>query len=341
MIPRVLVVDDSPYIRLAVARALRLGGVEVAGFAKDGVEAVARNLELEPDAVVLDLQMPNMNGVEALREIQRTRPVPVIVFASMSADGAQLAVQALAEGAMDVLPKAQASELALDLAARVWSVAVPQHGEGKPPGPPGSSGHPRVVVVGTSTGGPPCVEMLLRALPADFPLPVVVAQHMAQGFTRAFAERLAHLCQVEVFEGYDGARVGPGDACILPGGMVSALAAPASEDRDSHVFGLTVRRDTTLPGAKPNASVLFLSALGAAEGRVCALVMTGMGADGADAVPALRAAGAYIVAQDPEDAVIPSMPNAAIAAGATHVRSVDEMVPFLTHILGREAVTRP
>lgn len=338
MSPRVLVVDDSSFVRQAVARALEEEGVEVCGFARDGRDAVEKNLALEPDVIVLDLQMPTMNGVEALRRIQETRPVPVIVFASLTAKGAELAVEALAAGAVDILPKVADRHVTHALASRVWALAAAR-GEGARPRPARRRAAVRVVVVASSTGGPPLVERLLASLPADYPVPVVVAQHMPAGFTGSFARRLDGLAAVRVFEGADGATVGPGEACILPGGAVSTLHA--ADDGSPRSFRIRSDTATTLAGARPNASALFFSALGATGGDACAVVLTGMGADGADAVPALLAAGGTVLAQDPGEAVIPSMPNAAIAAGARVGGSIDRLAASLVALAARPVEGAP
>lgn len=309
MRPRVLVADDSPYVRMSLSRSLAAQGLEVVGAARNGEEAVERNLALQPDVVLLDLQMPVVDGVEATRRMLRTRPVPILVFASMDARGTQMAIQALAEGAYDVIAKDNRAEALVDLAPRIWAIAARQ----APPAPARPrAGPPEVVVVASSTGGPPCVETLVEALPASFPVPVVVAQHMPPGFTRSLAERLDGLSGAHVFEAQDGSPVGPGQVAILPGGRVSTLeraGRPAS-------FVVRVGSGGALPGAKPSANALFFSALGAAQSRVLGVVLTGMGADASDAVRALVGAGATVLAQDPDEAVIPSMPNAALGAGA-------------------------
>jgi two-component system chemotaxis response regulator CheB len=325
--PRVLVADDSPYVRASITASLKTQGFDVVGQARNGEEAIAKNLELEPDVVLLDLQMPVVDGVEATRRILETRPVPILVFASMDAVGTRLAIQALAEGAYDVVAKGNRFETSVDLAPRIWAIATRQEAPARP-SRVRMGGVPDLVVVASSTGGPPCVEALVRSLPSGFPAPVVVAQHMPPGFTRSLALRLDGLSASDVFEAEEGARVGPGQVAILPGGAVSTLEAA---DRPS-TFALHVGPGDSLPGAKPSASALFFSALGAAQGNVLGIVLTGMGADGSDAVRALVSAGATIIAQDPAEAVIPSMPNAALVAGAQRRMRVREMVEHLRRL---------
>ena len=318
MKPRVLVADDSPFVRLSISKSLTACGFEVVGQARNGEEAVEKNLSLEPDVVLLDLQMPVLDGVEATRRMLATRPVPILVFASMDARGAEMAIRALAEGAYDVIAKGPRSETLVDLAPHIWAIATRQVSAAPARPRPRD---PEVVVVASSTGGPPCVEALVTSLPAGFPVPVVVAQHMPAGFTRSLAQRLDALSDVDVFEAEDGSTVGPGQVAILPGGRVSTLE-PGPR---AGVFGVRVGAGETLPGAKPSASALFFSALGAAQERVLGVVLTGMGADGADAVRALVGAGAAVIAQDPHEAVIPSMPHAALQAGAQRRMRIAEI----------------
>lgn len=322
MKPRVLVADDSPYVRMMLTRQLTGQGLEVVGQARNGEEAIEKNLALEPDVVLLDLQMPVMDGVEATRRILQTRPVPILVFASMDARGTQLAIQALAEGAYDIVAKTSRDDALVDLAPHIWAIATRQ----SPPRPPRAPSGlpPDVVVIASSTGGPPCVERLLRALPSAFPAPIVVAQHMPPHFTRSLAERLDRLSELHVFEAQDGAMVRAGEVAILAGGRVSTI-----ERAGRGAFAVHVGSGETLPGAKPSANALFFSALGAAQGNVVAIVLTGMGADGSDAVRALVAAGATVIAQDPDEAVISSMPNAALDAGAQERMGVAEMCAWL------------
>lgn len=322
MRPRVLVADDSSYLRMSVSRSLAGQGFDVVGQARNGQEAIEKNLALEPDVILLDLQMPVMDGVEATRRILADRDVPILVFATMDARGTELAIQALAEGAYDVIAKGSRADALVDLGPHIWAIATRDEGARPAPRQPASPHRPGVVVIASSTGGPPCVEALVSALPRDFPVPVVVAQHMPAGFTRSLADRLDRMCDVRVFEATDGARVGPGEVAVLPGGKVSTIErAPGG----GPAFVLHVGSGDALPGAKPNASALFFSALGAAQEGVLAIVLTGMGADGSDAVRALAAAGARVIAQDPAEAVIPSMPNAALGSGAQERMRLGQM----------------
>lgn len=310
MKPRILIADDSAYIRLSISKSLTAQGFEVVGQARNGEEAIEKNLDLQPDVVLLDLQMPVMDGVEATRRMLQTRPVPILVFASMDAQGAEMAIRALAEGAYDVIAKGPRSETLVDLAPHVWAIATRE--QATPPARGQTAGRPEVVVIASSTGGPSCVEALVAALPADFPVPLVIAQHMPAGFTRSLAQRLDTLSSVSVFEAQDGSIIEPGQVAVLPGGRVSTIGRAARRG----AFVVQVGSGESLPGAKPSASALFFSALGAAQEKVLGIVLTGMGADGSDAVRALVAAGATVIAQEPDEAVIPSMPNAALLAGA-------------------------
>lgn len=327
MRPRVLIADDSAYVRMSLSQSLRAHGFEVVGEATNGEEAVELNISLQPDIVLLDLQMPVMDGVEATRRILRTRTVPILVFASMDARGAQLAIAALAEGAYDVIAKRGPGGSAVDIAPHLWGI-VTREPQGPPPRRAHAAGRPDVIVLASSTGGPACVEMLVTALPAGFPVPMLVAQHMPAGFTRSLAERLDTLSEVRVFEPLDGDIVQPGEVAILAGGQVSTIARAG---RGSS-FRVHVGLGEGVFGAKPNASALFFSALGAAEDRVLGIVLTGMGADASDAVRALVAAGAIVIAQEASEAVIPSMPNAARHAGAQRSLRMTQIREYLLDV---------
>lgn len=322
-----LIADDSAYVRASLSQSLRAQGFEVAGEARNGEEAVELNLSLRPDVILLDLQMPVMDGVEATRRILRTRTVPILVFASMDARGAELAIAALAEGAYDVIAKRGPGGSAVDIAPHLWGIVTREPQTPSPRRAP-TAGQPDVIVIASSTGGPPCVEMLVTALPQDFPVPILIAQHMPAGFTRSLAERLDSLSAVRVFEPQDGDIVNPGEIGILAGGHVSTIER-VSRGRS---FCVRVGQGEGVFGAKPNASALFFSALGAADDRVLGIVLTGMGADASDAVRALVAAGATVIAQDASESIIPSMPNAARHAGAQHSFRMAQIRQYLLDV---------
>lgn len=331
MKPRILIVDDSAYIRVSLSRSLQAQGFDIVGQARNGAEAIEKNVQLQPDVVLMDLQMPIMDGVEATRRMLQTRRVPILVFASLDERGADLAIAALAEGAYDVIAKAPRPTDGAEIASHVWSIMAR--------GAPAASAElrappPELIVVASSTGGPPCLEALITSLPAQMRAPMVVAQHMPAGFTRSLADRLNGLSRLRVYEAADGDTVAPGEVAILPGGTICTLAATGREGR----FRVIVAPGDGIPGAKPSANALFFSALDAAGPRVLGIVLTGMGADGSDAVAALTAAGAFVIAQDTREAVIPSMPRAALLAGAQAELPLVEIKARLLELAEVEAV---
>lgn len=325
MSARVLVADDSAYVRQVVADRLRAAGHEVVAMARDGVEAVRLNLEATPDVVVLDLRMPNADGLAALRGMNATRPVPTLVFASLDGAGAGLAIEALAEGALDIVPKSGSTDFLPYLLERIDALGptrVPEVPPRMAPPRPKSDAH--ALLLAGSTGAPRFLERLLRALPAAFPVPIFVAQHMPEGFTEAFAARLDELCDIHVMHGADGMVVRAGEACVLPAACVTTLAAIVDDGLRIHSEHVEDRQS-----ALPSASALALSAATVLGGHVTLVIVSGMGDDGAEAVASILAAGGSVFAQAPDEAPIRSMPVAAIQAGATAGR-VDDIVRALT-----------
>lgn len=317
--PRVLVVDDSQYVRARVTEQLQASGFDVVAEARGGTEAIQSNLDALPDIVVLDLQMAAGSGLDALRGFRATRPVPTLLFASLEGVGAELAVEALLEGASEVVPKSAGSDFLPHLAERAHALLKAHAVRSTAKGRYVTRGNaarrrrtkPRAIVIAGSTGAPPIMDAFARNLPADCDVPVLIVQHMPPGFTKTFAERLDHVCALRVQHGADGMSVGPGDVAVLPAGAVTTVASAQGTS-------ITLRT-SVVPAprmALPSISALLLSAGSALGGQVTALILTGMGQDGANAVPSLLAGGGTVLAQDPQEAFIDSMPTAAIRAGA-------------------------
>ncbi len=322
---RVLVVDDSVVLRRIVVRALeRYPGIAVAGSASNGRLGLVKVASLRPDAVVLDVEMPELDGFATLTEIRRVAPdLPVVLFSHVDERVAQQTLQAMSLGATDFVVKPNEASLelaeayvaerlaplllglatprpALDLAARV----VPQP----------ETGRLAAVVVGVSTGGPDALHRLVGDLPADLPVPVLVVQHMPPVFTRLLAERLDRAGPLPVSEAVDGPVVRAGAVYLAPGGRHLTVRAGQAHVR--------VRLDDGPPEnfCRPAADVLFRSAAAAYEGEVLAVVLTGMGRDGLRGCAAVREAGGQVVVQDPATAVIASMPTAVLQAGLAHAQ---------------------
>jgi two-component system chemotaxis response regulator CheB len=342
---RLLVVDDSPLVRRLLDEVFAGEADFELAFARDGVEALALLESFQPDVVSLDVQMPQMDGLACLDRIMLERPTPVVIFSSLTAEGAAETVEALSLGAVEVIQKpAGPLSLQIDalapqiretiraasraklrrthrLAERVRRMAgpaaarAPRRRTASPPplepvGAEEVGRAPGLVLVGCSTGGPPALDALLAPLPAAFPWPILVAQHMPAAFTGALARRLDGLCRIEVVEVArpmplrpGRAYIGRGDADLVvamrPQGLV-ALAAPSSEAYRWH----------------PSVDRLVESAMAVLPAsRLAGVLMTGMGDDGAGAMTRLRQAGGYTLAEAEETAVVWGMPGALVGAG--------------------------
>ena len=342
---RVLVVDDSMFMRGAISKALKATGLfEVIGQAQNGEEAVKRVAELSPDVVTMDFNMPGYNGAQAVREIMRTRPTPVVMFSAHTQKGAKETFEALDAGAIDFVTK-PAGEVSADLSkvqdeltrkltaaastkpraqtAPARAVRAPEQKPPPPskptavqrPAPPASSpGLPKLCVIAVSTGGPVALTHVIPLLPADTRFAVVVVQHMPAHFTLALAERLDAESELTVREAAPGDRPRPGLVLIAPGDRHLEF-----DDRGGIVLG----DGPLVNGCRPAADVTMASAARVFGRRTIGVVMTGMGKDGAAGALAIRRAEGRTLAQDQDTCVIFGMPKAAIDAGA-----IEEVAPL-------------
>ncbi|HEV7589573.1 MAG TPA: chemotaxis-specific protein-glutamate methyltransferase CheB, partial [Longimicrobium sp.] len=319
----VLVVDDSAVLRQLVTALLsRLPGVEVRA-APDALVALDKMRARRPDVVLLDLEMPRMNGLAFLRAVMDADPLPVVVFSGLTQRGTESALEALRLGAVEVLAKPGAREgfagVAVHLvravreAARARPRAVGAAPRAvplpSPPRAPRTARAARLVVVGASMGGTEALHTLLAGLPGDAP-GMVVAQHMPAGFTAAFARSLDARCRLEVREAADGDAVVPGLVLIAPGSGHARVRGRAGRWR------VEVEAGPHLGGCRPSVDALFHSAAAAAGSSAVGVLLTGMGSDGAQGLLALRRAGAATLAQDEATSVVYGMPAAAAALGA-------------------------
>lgn len=337
---RVLVVDDSVVIRRLVTHALEeRDSIEVVGAAADGVIALGRIPQLNPDVVTLDIEMPVMDGMETLRHIRRDYPqTRVIMFSTLTERGAAVTLDALRAGADDYVTKAS-NEGSLDRSlVRLREELIPrieqffvfpgQPSIAKTASPlaaplsvaPVCAGAPRAVAIGVSTGGPAALTALLPTLPESFPLPILVVQHMPPLFTRLLAERLNSICALNVAEAQDGDRVQPGRILIAPGDFhMKVIAGDA---------GPVVHLDQSAPqnSCRPAVDVLFTSISEVYGGAVLPVILTGMGQDGLRGSRILKAQGAALLAQDEASSVVWGMPGAVVNAGlASEVVPLDRM----------------
>jgi two-component system, chemotaxis family, protein-glutamate methylesterase/glutaminase len=326
---RVLVVDDSAFVRQALSRMLSSEpDIQVVGLAADGIEGVEKARALHPDVITLDLQMPRMGGLEALARIMAESPVPVLLLSSLTRQGAEVTLRGLDLGALDFVDKSSVQgnmnllTLAEELRAKVRALATaaPRRREFRPgPEPTASSAVPRVevVVIGTSTGGPPALQTIIPSLPKDLRAAVLIVQHMPLGFTRSLAERLDARSPLPVHEAQDGQPVELGHVLIAPAGRHMKLR------KRGHSIKVLLDEEPRGALHRPSADVLMASAAKAYGARVLGVVLTGMGADGVEGLRAIREAGGRTLAESEESCIIYGMPKAAVEAGV-----VDRSVPL-------------
>ena len=337
---RVLVVDDSVVVRRVLSRALDAeAGLELAGVAANGQIALDRLDRARPDVVILDLDMPEMNGFETLAAIRRTHPaLPVIVFSHLTSAGATATLDALALGATGfaLKPRADGIGLAEDQVRNqlfpLLRAVTDRAASALPPAPfvPGpNTGQQRVtaIVVAVSTGGPRALALIVPTLPADLAVPIFVVQHMPPLFTKTLADRLDRIAAVDVVEATAGEVVVPGRVYVAPGGHHLTL------ERMATTVTVAITDAPSENSCRPAADVLFRAAAAVYGTGVLAVVLTGMGSDGLRGSETVCAAGGSVIAQSAETAVVASMPEAVCAAGL-----VDRVVPL--DAIGPELVRR-
>ena len=370
MAVKVLVVDDSGFFRRRVSEILSADPtIQVIGTATNGKEAIDQAIALKPDVITMDYEMPMMDGITAVRHIMQRCPTPVLMFSSLTHEGARVTLDALDAGAVDFLPKnfedisRNPEKVKQLLCEKVHSISrsnrrslfstpapapapvaapapAPASSFGRPapapvarpaappvrtPAPAAAHAHSpapkrkayKLVAIGTSTGGPVALQRVLTQLPANFPAPIVLIQHMPAAFTKAFAERLDKLCRISVKEAEDGDILRPGLALLAPGGkqmMVDGRGAIKILPGDERL------------NYKPCVDITFGSAAKSYGDKVLAVVLTGMGADGREGARLLKQGGSAIWAQDEASCVIYGMPMAIVKADlADAVYSLDDI----------------
>lgn len=373
----VLVVDDSGFFRKRLTEILTGSGqIKVVGAATNGREGVELAARLRPDVITMDYEMPVMDGISAVREIMQKHPTPVLMFSSLTYEGARVTLDALEAGAVDFLPKnfeeiaRDSSQLQTILINRILDVARSRPGA-KPAAPTASAPAPArepaslrtrsqpapttrqpaarpapasrpeaevnrrpvrrgpakrysVVGIGTSTGGPVALQRVLTALPASFPAPIVLIQHMPASFTPAFAERLNKLCKIEVRQAEDGDLLKPGLALLAPGGKQMMI-----ENRGGQARARILPGDERL-NYKPCVDVTFGSLARSFPGKTLGVILTGMGADGKDGCRMMKQSGSDVWSQDEKSSVIYGMPMAVAKAGLSdEILALDDIGPRL------------
>lgn len=345
---RILIVDDSTFFRRRIKQILEEdSGLEVVGEAKNGQEALTLVSTLKPDVVTMDIEMPVMDGITAVKKIMASTPVPIIMFSSLSIEGAQATLDALDAGALDFLPK-KFEDIALNrkeaialLQSRVKALcgkkafgsssmlrthssainsthtpttkyANKDAGALRNQARLGAnlSSHYSCLAIGTSTGGPVALQKILMELPRNFPVPVLMVQHMPGSFTQAFAKRLNDLCDVTVKEAVNGERLTPGVCYLAPGGKQMTIDGRAGNAR------IVISEPERFPEAtyKPSVDVTFESLAQIYSSNVLGVILTGMGADGREGCKTLKSKGAKIWAQDEQSCVVYGMPQAVTVA---------------------------
>ena len=334
---RVLVVDDSGFFRRRVKEMLEEDPLlTVVGDAANGKEAIEQAAILNPDVITMDIEMPVLDGIKATRQIMSTNPIPIVMFSSLTTEGAKATIEALEAGALDFLPK-RFEDISQDReeAKKVLCQRVRTLGQKKSslrkitPNNVASvvekTGAPKVVksasvkitntggielvAIGTSTGGPLALQNVLVDLPENFSKPIVVIQHMPATFTPAFAKRLDQLCNVSVKEAEDGDRLQPGLVLLAPGGKQMLI-----EGRAGNAVVKIIESEPSLT-YKPSVDITFRSANKVFPSKTLAIILTGMGADGREGARVLKAQGSEIWAQDEESCVVYGMPAAVVDAG--------------------------
>lgn len=368
----VLVVDDSPFMRLMIQKILsQNAGIKVVDTARDGREGIHKLQALRPQVVTMDVEMPVMDGLQALDEIMRWQPTPVIILSAVTTEGAQATLKALDLGAFDVVakpsggPGADLLALSRDLVEKVrvaagvdmrrlkqpsgYEVVWPRTGSSGPGRAQGTQGtsstaatkgsldskgaglalapwlmgrtkgaglgalpkHPvEVVAIGTSTGGPTALQAVLPQLPANFPVPVLVAQHMPPGFTGPLAQRLSSLCHLEVREGIHNEGLRPGTVYVAPAGKQLQVM------RRGSVLYLNIGDEAPITTLyHPSVDVMFLSLAKEVGRGALGVVMTGMGNDGMKGMREIKAAEGFSIAEAEETCVVYGMPRAVVEAG--------------------------
>ena len=351
MAVRVLVVDDSRFFRRRVTEMLESDPqIKVIDSAENGADAVSKAARLKPDVITMDVEMPVMDGITATRKIMAASPTAILMFSSLTTDGARATLDALDAGAVDFLPK-RFEDISNDrdearrlLCERVRGVGS-QRRIARPLSTPSSTltqsrpasaggvaspigkvaatatavkkGQVKLLAIDTSTGGPVALQNVLKQLPKTFPIPIVLIQHMPGSFTNAFAQRLNDACAIEVREAKNGDALQPGLALLAPGGMQMLVEKSAGRD--------VVRITESEAGQnyKPCVDITFSSVAKSFPGKSLAVVLTGMGADGREGAKEIKKSGSPVWAQDEASCVVYGMPAAVVDAGI-----VDQILPL-------------
>jgi two-component system chemotaxis response regulator CheB len=370
---KLLIVDDSIFMRKTLTKILSTDDIEVVGTAANGREGVEMVMDLNPDIVTMDVEMPVMNGLDALKKIMKHHPVPVLMLSTLTAEGANATMEALTHGAVDFVTKKAAFKemygLQDELITKIKNIVknsdirnqlqrqrllAMQSKAGKKKTEEeklalrigkkleerkrqkqfkidsrSRKSRPRpqdieIIAIGISTGGPIALQKMVKDLPGELPVPIVIAQHMPAHFTASLAKRLDNLGALNVSEGEDGARVKPGHIYLAPGGRQMTI---------NRHMRLSVSDEYKNEIYKPSVNILVNSVVQSFGGRAVGIIMTGMGRDGFESLAKLHQAGGYIIAQDEDSCIVPGMPRAVIHGGiADEVYSLENLASAITSL---------
>ncbi len=333
---KVLIVDDSAFMRNTLSSMISADPeIKVIGFARDGIEAVEKTALLKPDIVTLDVEMPRMDGIEALKLIMEKNPVPVLMVSSLTTEGAKVTLDALDIGAVDFIPKnlsdlsiniVKIKEILIDKIKKIGRKGLVRNisrNLSKPLRMPENTQytpHRRVniVAIGSSTGGPKALQIILTRIPKDFPVPILIAQHMPPTFTGPFAERLNQLSELTVKEAEEGEPISRGTVYIAPGRghmsivrkKITETSIAVSENRGEYIY-------------RPSIDFLMLSIVENFSGHVLGVILTGLGNDGEKGMKEIKNKGGRTIAESEKTCVVYGMPRAIIEAGVA-----DKIVPL-------------
>ena len=343
---RVLVVDDSAFMRRVISEAIAAEpDMEVAGVATNGLDALLKVERVQPDVVTLDVEMPEMDGLTALRHLMARYPRPVVMLSSLTQAGAVTTIRALTIGAIDFVAKPSGS-ISLDFrrvreeliqkvrVAATARVSRPEPVAARAARTPAGVALPhrafeKLVVIGTSTGGPRALAAVVPELPMDGSTAYLVVQHMPAGFTRSLAERLDGMTRLSVREAAQGDRLGADSVLVAPGDYHLRVSACG---------GIELDHGPRVHGVRPSVDVSLHSLVQAFGRRAVVAILTGMGHDGAEGAAAVRAAGGYIVAEDQSSCVVWGMPRAVVErGGADRVVPLDQVAGAITAALHSDA----
>jgi len=358
---RALVVDDSSFMRQAISMMLeRASEITVVETAVNGADGVEKACELEPDVITMDVEMPEMDGITAVRQIMKRAPCPILMVSSLTREGAEVTIEAMRAGAADFIPKGQShtslqikdveDELTEKVCAlarsrsRLFRKGAPSPGDAATETSATASRSSnrsvqtdsslRLITIGVSTGGPLALQHVVPALPAELPVPVAITQHMPPHFTRSLADRLDSLGPLNVVEATDGMVVDAGQVVVAAGGRHLTF-----DERGSHLVVHTPKEPGD-PSHRPSVDVMFRSACDVVGGNVLALVMTGMGDDGLQGTRDIKTAGGTVYAQDEASCVVYGMPRVVEEAGlADAVFPLEQLPDAVGEAVGAPALS--